>query len=75
MLYIILSDMVCSFETSGIHCSTLVRAKKFKMASKMAAVFRRTRLSLGSLYEILENCVKVKITFQYSLINNRIRND
>ena len=50
-------------------------AEKFNMASKMAAVFRGTGLSLGSLLWIFENRVTVKITFEYSLIFIRILND
>ena len=45
-----------------------MRAEKFKMASKMAAVFRRTGLSLGSLQWIFENRVTVRITCEYRLI-------
>ena len=52
-----------------------MRAEKFKMASKMAAVFRRTGLSLGGLQWIFENRVTVKITWKYSLIHIRILND
>ena len=58
-----------------IHCLKLVRAGKFKMASKMAAVFRRAGLSLGSLQWIFVNRVTVKITCEYSLIYIRILND
>ena len=52
-----------------------MQAEKFKMASKMAAVFRRTGLSLGSLEWIFVNGVTVKITCEYSLIYIRILND
>ena len=52
-----------------------MRVEKFKMASKMAAVFRRTGLSLGSLQWIFVNRVTVKITYEYSLIYIRILND
>ena len=52
-----------------------MRAEKFKIASKMAVVFRRTGLSLGSLRWIFENRVTVKITCKYSLIYTRILND
>ena len=52
-----------------------MRAEKFKMASKMAAVFRRTGLSLGSLQRILENRVTVEITCEYSLFYIRILDD
>ena len=45
-----------------------MRAEKFKMASKMAAVLRRTGLSFGSLQWIFVNRVTVKITCEYSLI-------
>ena len=45
------------------------------MASKMAAVFRRTGLSHGSLQWIFVNRVTVKITCEYSLIYIRILND
>ena len=71
MSYITLLDMIRSL----IHFSTLVRADKFMMASKMAAVFRRTGLSLGSLQWIFDNRVKVKITCACSLINIRILNE
>ena len=67
--------MVCSFNTSGIHCLTMVRAQKFKIAAKMAAVFRRTGLSLGSCQWNFENCGIDKITCEYSIINIRILND
>ena len=62
-------------ETAGIHCRKLVRTEKFKMASKMAAVFRRTGLSHGSLQWIFVYRVTVKITCEYSLIYIRILND
>ena len=52
-----------------------MRAEKFKMASKMAAVFRRTGLSLGSLQWIFENRVTVEITCKYSSFYIRIFND
>ena len=52
-----------------------MRAEKFKMASKMAAVFRRTRLSLGSLQWIFENRVTVEITCEYILFYIRILKD
>ena len=52
-----------------------MRAEKFKMASKMSAVFRRTGLSLGSLHWISLNRVTVKITCEYSLIYIRILDD
>ena len=52
-----------------------MRAEKFKIASKMAAVFRSTGLSLGSLQWIFVNRVTVKITCEYSLIYIRILND
>ena len=52
-----------------------MRAEKFKMASKMAAIFRRTGLSLGSLQWIFVNRVTVKITCKYSLIYIRIPTD
>ena len=52
-----------------------MRAKKFKMASKMAAEFKRTGLSLGSLEWIIVNRVTVKITCEYSLIYIRILNE
>ena len=52
-----------------------MRAKKFKMASKMAAEFKRTGLSLGSLEWIFVNHVTVKITCEYSLIYIRILNE
>ena len=55
MLYITLFDIVCSFKTAGTHCRKLVRAEKFKMASKMVAEFKRTGLSLGSLQWIFVN--------------------
>ena len=45
-----------------------MRAEKFKMASKMAAEFKRTGLSLGSLLWIFVNRLTVKITCEYSLI-------
>ena len=63
------------FETFGIHCPLLMPAKKFKMASKVAAIFTITGLSLRSLQGFNENRVKVKITCVYSLNNNRIFND
>ena len=49
-----------------------MRAEKFKMASKMAAEFKRTGLSHGSLQWIFVNRVTVKITCEYSLIYIRI---
>ena len=52
-----------------------MRAKKLKMASKMAAGFRRTGLSLGSLQWIFENRLTVEITCAYSLFYIRILND
>ena len=52
-----------------------MRAEKFKMASKMASVFRRTGLSLGSFQWIFVNRVTVRITREYSLIYIRILND
>ena len=52
-----------------------MRAEKFKMASRMAAVFRRTGLSPGSLLWIFENRVTVEITCEYSLFYIRILND
>ena len=52
-----------------------MRAEKFKMASKMAAEFKRTGLSLGSLQWIFVNRVTIKITCEYSLIHIRILND
>ena len=52
-----------------------MRAEKFKMASKMAAVFRRVGLSLGRLQWIFENRVTVEITCEYSLFYIRILND
>ena len=52
-----------------------MRAEKFKMASKMAAIFRRTGLSLGSLQWIFENRVTVKIACEFSLFYIRILND
>ena len=52
-----------------------MRAEKFKMASKMAAVFRRAGLSLRSLHWIFVNHVTVEITCEYSLIYIRILND
>ena len=76
MLYIICSLWSVVLETAGIHCRKLVRAQKFKMASKMAAVFRRTGLSLGSLQWIFVKRVTVKITCEYRLIHIiRILND
>ena len=63
------------FGTFGIHCLTLVRAEKYNIASKMATVFRKTGLSLGSLQWIFENRVTVKITCEYILINIGIFND
>ena len=42
------------------------------MASKMAAEFKRTRLSLGSLQWMFVNRVTVKGTCEYCLINIRI---
>ena len=53
-------------ETAGIHCRKSVRAEKFKMASEMAAKFKRIGLSLGSLQWIFVNGVTVKITCEYS---------
>ena len=52
-----------------------MRAEKFKMASKMAAEFKRTGLSLGSLQRIFVNRVTVKITCEYCLIYIRKLND
>ena len=52
-----------------------MRAKKCKMASKIAAEFKRTGLSLGSLQWIVVNRVTVKITCGYSSIYIRIPND
>ena len=52
-----------------------MRTEKFKMASKMAAVFRSTGLSHESLQWIFVNRVTVKITCEYSLIYIRILND
>ena len=52
-----------------------MRAEKFKMASKMAAEFKRTGLSHGSLQWIFVNRVTVKITCEYSLIYTRILNE
>ena len=52
-----------------------MRAEKFKMTSKMAAVFRRTGLSLRSAQWIFENRVTVKITCEYSLFYIRILYD
>ena len=52
-----------------------MRAEKFKMASKMAAEFKGTWLSLGSLQWIFVNHVTVKITCEYSLTYIRILND
>ena len=52
-----------------------MRAEKFKMASKMAAVFRRTGLSLGRFQWVFENRVTVEITCEYSLSYIRILND
>ena len=52
-----------------------MRAEKFKMASKMAAEFKRTGLSLGSLRCIFVNRVIVKITCEYSFIDIRNLND
>ena len=52
-----------------------MRSEKFKMAYKMAAVFRRPGLALGSLQWILENRVTVKITCKYSLIYIQVLND
>ena len=48
---------------------------KNKMASKMAAEFKRTGLSLGSLQKIFVNHVTVKITCEYCLIYIRKLND
>ena len=45
------------------------------MVSKMAAIFRRTGLSLGSLQWIFVNRVTVKTACEYSLIYIRILND
>ena len=45
-----------------------MQAEKFKMASKMAAEFKRTGLLLRSLQWIFVNRVTVKITSEYSLI-------
>ena len=61
-----------SLETAGIYCRKLVRAEKFKMASKMAAIFRRSGLSLGSLQWVFKNRVTVKMICEYSLIYTRI---
>ena len=58
-----------------MHCRKLVRAEKIKMASKMAADFKRTGLSLGSSQWIFVNRVTVKITCEYTLIYIRIVND
>ena len=52
-----------------------MRARKFKMASKMAAEYKRTGLSLGSLQWIFVNRGTVKITCEYSLIHIRILNE
>ena len=52
-----------------------MRADKFKMASKMAAEFKRTGVSLGSLQWIFVNRVTVKITCEYSLIYIRFLSD
>ena len=52
-----------------------MRAEKFKMASKMAAEFKRRGLSLGSLQRIFVNRVTVKITCEYNLIYIWILND
>ena len=52
-----------------------MRVEKFKMASKMAADFKRTGLSLGNLQWIFVNRVTVIITCEYSLIYIRILND
>ena len=52
-----------------------MRAEKSKMASKMAAEFKRIGLSLESLQWIFVNRVAVKITYEYSLIYIRILND
>ena len=52
-----------------------MRSEKFKMASKMAAVYRGTGLSLGSWQWIFVNRVTVKITCDCSLIYVRIFND
>ena len=52
-----------------------MRAEKFKMASKMAAKFKRTGFSLGSLQRIFVNRVTVKVTCEYCLIYNRKLND
>ena len=52
-----------------------MRAKKLKMASKMAAEFKRTGLSLGRLRWIFVNHVTVKLTYEYSLISIRILNN
>ena len=52
-----------------------MRAEKFKMTSKMAAVFRRTGLPLGRLQWIFVNRMTVKITCENSLIYIRILND
>ena len=52
-----------------------MQAEKFKMASNMAAVFRRTGLSLGSLQCIFVNRVTVRITCEYCLIYIRVLYD
>ena len=52
-----------------------MRAEKFKMASKMAAEFKRSGLSLGSLQWVFVDRVTIKITCDYSLIYIRILND
>ena len=52
-----------------------MRAEKFKMASKMAAEFKRTGLSLGRLQWIFVNRVTVKVACEYSLIYIRILHD
>ena len=52
-----------------------MRPEKFKMASKMAAEFKRTGLSLGSLQWVFVNRMTVEITCEYSLIYIKILND